>query len=270
LLEVARMKYLIRSAWISLSLAALSLAVPALAQAADGYVTGNVNLRAGPAPDYPLIALIPAGTEVDVQGCTDGWEWCDVIAYGNRGWVAGNFVEYDYQDRPVLLPAYGAQIGIPIVTFVIGSYWDNHYRNRPFYRERSRWYRRPIVRRPPPPPLRHPYRPPSHGSPGHRQPPGPPSRPISHRPLPGPITAPANLRPTPGNRLEPSGHLPGRNEPANRPAGHPMPQPARPMRNVAPPASHRPEQVGGHAVPSGRSPKGKAPAGDKKGDHDKH
>ncbi len=103
-----------------------------------------------------------------MQGCTDGWEWCDVIAYDNRGWVAGNFVEYEYQDRPVLLPAYGAQIGIPIVTFVIGSYWDNHYRNRPFYRERSRWYRRPIVRRPPPPPLRHPYRPPSHGSPGHQ------------------------------------------------------------------------------------------------------
>jgi uncharacterized protein YraI len=264
------MKHLIRSAWVSLSLAALSLAVPALAQAADGYVTGNVNLRAGPAPDYPLIALIPAGTEVDVQGCTDGWEWCDVIAYGNRGWVAGNFVEYDYQDRPVLLPAYGAQIGIPIVTFVIGSYWDNHYRNRPFYRERSRWYRRPIVRRPPPPPLRHPYRPSSHGSPGHRQPPGPPSRPISHRPLPGPITTPANLRPAPGNRREPSSHRPGRSEPASRSAGHPMSQPARPMRNVAPPASHRPEQAGGHAVPSGRSPKGKAPAGDKKGDHDKH
>ncbi len=53
------MPHLLRSAWISLSLASLSLAVPALAHAADGYVTGNVNLRAGPAPDYPLIALIP-------------------------------------------------------------------------------------------------------------------------------------------------------------------------------------------------------------------
>ena len=79
------MKYLTRFILASVSLASLSLAVPALAHAADAYVTGNVNLRAGPDPAYPLIDRIPAGTEVDVQGCTDGWEWCDVIVFGNRG-----------------------------------------------------------------------------------------------------------------------------------------------------------------------------------------
>jgi len=151
------MKRLTRLALASLSLASLSLAFPVLAQEADAYVTGNVNLRAGPDPDYPLIEQIPAGTEISVQGCTDGWEWCDVIVYGNRGWIAGNFIEYEYQDRPVLLPEYGAEIGIPIVTFVIGNYWDHYYRSRPFYRERDRWYSRPIDRRPPPPPMNRPY-----------------------------------------------------------------------------------------------------------------
>jgi uncharacterized protein YraI len=151
------MKRLTRLALASLSLASLSLAFPALAQAADAYVTGNVYLRAGPDPDYPLIDQIPAGTEVSVQGCTDGWEWCDVIVFGDRGWVAGNYIEYEYQDQPVLVPEYGAQIGIPIITFVIGDYWDHYYRSRPFYRERDRWYSRPISRRPPPPPMSHPY-----------------------------------------------------------------------------------------------------------------
>ncbi|MFC5435538.1 SH3 domain-containing protein [Rhodanobacter umsongensis] len=264
------MKRLIRSAWISLSLASVSLAASALAHAADGYVTGNVSLRAGPAPDYPLIALIPAGTEVDVLGCTEAWEWCDVIAYGNRGWIAGNYVEYEYEDRPVLLPVYGARIGIPIVTFVIGNYWDSHYRGRPFYRERSRWYRRPIPRRPPPPPVRHPYRPPPHGSPGHGRPPANPPRPISHRPVPGPITPPPGLRPVPGNRPKPSGARPGRDESANRPAGHTMPRPARPTGSAAVPASHRPEPSAGHVLPAGRPSKGKAKAGDEKGDRDKH
>ncbi|HWX66987.1 MAG TPA: SH3 domain-containing protein [Rhodanobacter sp.] len=150
------MKRLTRFALASLSVA--SLAFPVLAQAqADGYVTGNVNLLAGPDPDYPLIDQIPAGTEVSVQGCTDGWEWCDVIVYGDRGWIAGNYIEYEYQDQPVLLPEYGAQIGIPIVTFVIGNYWDHYYRSRPFYRERDRWYGRPISHRPPPQPMNRPY-----------------------------------------------------------------------------------------------------------------
>ena len=153
------MKRLTRLALASLSLASLSLAFPALAQAADGYVTANVNLRAGPDPSYPLVDQLPAGTEVDVQGCTDGWEWCDVINAndGSRGWIAGNFIQYEYQDQPVLLPEYGAQIGIPIVSFVIGNYWDNYYRGRPFYRDRDDWYRRPMPHRPPPRPVDRPY-----------------------------------------------------------------------------------------------------------------
>ena len=146
------MKRLTRFALASLSLASFSIALPALAQSADGYVTGNVNLRAGPDPSYPLVDQLPAGTAVDVQGCTDGWQWCDVINAndGSRGWIAGNFIQYEYQDQPVLLPTYGAQIGIPIVSFVIGSYWDNYYRGRPFYRDRATWYSRPMPHRPPP------------------------------------------------------------------------------------------------------------------------
>jgi uncharacterized protein YraI len=150
------------------ALAALSLAIPVLAQAQDAYVTDNVDLFAGPDPSYPLVAQIPAGTEVGVQGCTDGWEWCDVIAYGNRGWVAGNFIQYDYQNQPVLLPMYGAQIGIPVVAFVIGDYWGRYYQNRPFYGDRANWYNRPYVRRPPPPPSRYPYRGPVHPMPGYQ------------------------------------------------------------------------------------------------------
>ena len=145
-----------RLVWSAL---ALSLAFPMLAYAADGYVTGNVNLRAGPDPSYPLVDQLPAGTEVNVQGCTDGWEWCDVIndGDGSRGWIAGNFIQYEYQDQPVLLPEYGAEIGIPVVAFSIGAYWDNYYRGRPFYRDRDDWYRRPMPHRPPPRPMDHPY-----------------------------------------------------------------------------------------------------------------
>lgn len=223
------------------ALASLLLAVPSLAQAATGYVTGNVNLRAGPDAGYPLIALLPAGTDVDVQGCTAGWEWCDVIAYNNRGWIAGNYIQYDYRDRYVLLPSYGARIGIPIVSFVIGSYWNNHYRGRPFYKNRSYWYHRPYVRRPPPPPIRHPYvRPYAHsyehrGTPAHRPPalqrqPARPAR--AQRPPPMRQT---QARPAPQHQTS----APARRAASRQPPQQRKSAPAPQRSNKAKPSDHK-------------------------------
>lgn len=134
--------------------AVLLLGTTASAMAYDGFATGNVNLRAGPDIDYPVVTTIPVGAALSIQGCTEGWEWCDVIFADMRGWVAGNYIQYEYNDRPVLLSGYGATIGIPIVSFVITDYWGHYYRNRPFWVERERWYARPYVHRAPPPAFR--------------------------------------------------------------------------------------------------------------------
>jgi uncharacterized protein YraI len=130
-----------RQIWIA---AALLLAASSTVHAQDAYVTVDLNLRSAPDSAYPSITVLPAGTRVSVQGCIDDWLWCDVVAYGDRGWVAGDYIEYVYRDRRVPLVSYGARIGIPIVSFVIGDYWGRHYSHRPFYRDRNRWYKRHI------------------------------------------------------------------------------------------------------------------------------
>ncbi|HEY8682178.1 MAG TPA: SH3 domain-containing protein [Rhodanobacter sp.] len=268
-----------------LSALALSLALPLLAHAADGYVTGNVTMRAGPDPSYPLIDEIPAGTEVDVQGCTEGWEWCDVISYNNRGWVAGNYIQYDYDNQRVLLPSYGAEIGIPIVSFVIGDYWNHYYRDRPFYNQRERWYRRPIMRRPPPPPFRRPYA----GAHGHDDGGHPPSG--SHRGpgYPGYPQPPGHLGPVgPGHALRPvqdrqptqqrDFHPANRPPMSGRPAGRFVPngpeQILRPVQGNRPPPQQRGGNPGGrpgnrpqapaHAQPGNARPR----PPEKKNEHD--
>ena len=119
----------------------LSLFALPSAFGADGYVTGNVNLRAGPDSSYPSVVMLPAGAEVAIQGCVDGWSWCDVAAGNERGWVAGNFLQEEYQGQRVLVPQYGVQIGIPVVSFVFGTYWDDNYRNRSWYGNREHWSR---------------------------------------------------------------------------------------------------------------------------------
>jgi len=95
----------------SRTLLGLSILASASAFAADGYVTGNVYLRAGPDSSYPSVAMLDAGTPVAIEGCVDGWSWCDVDAGGNRGWAAGDFLQDDYRGQRMLVPQYGVQIG---------------------------------------------------------------------------------------------------------------------------------------------------------------
>jgi uncharacterized protein YraI len=127
-----------RHAW--LLLLSLLLAFPAAAQVVRGYASVGLNLRAGPDIGYPVVDLIPGGASLYVHGCTVDWSWCDVSVYDERGWVAGDFIDYPYDNRWVSVYDYGGFIGIPVVTFVIGDYWHAHYRHRHFYRDRDYWY----------------------------------------------------------------------------------------------------------------------------------
>lgn len=122
-----------------IAVAALSLFTSASAFASGGYVRGNVQMYAGPDYGYPGVFMLSAGSPVAIEGCIDGWSWCDVEVGGNRGWVPGGYLQEEYGGQLVLIPSYGVQIGIPIVTFVFGTYWNDYYRNRPWYGQRERW-----------------------------------------------------------------------------------------------------------------------------------
>ena len=115
------------------------LAAASSAFAGQGYLVANVTLRAGPDVAYPSVAGLRAGTPVGIEGCVDGWSWCDVTTGNDRGWVSANYLQEEYQGQRVLVPQYGVQIGIPIVTFVFGSYWDNYYSGRSWYDNRDHW-----------------------------------------------------------------------------------------------------------------------------------
>ena len=121
-------------------------ALPAASYAQQlAYTSKDVKLRAGPSTDYPIVAIVPGGVPLTVEGCLSDYRWCDVVAGPDRGWVfAGNIV-YAYQGVNVPLLTYGAAIGIGILAFNLDSYWDEHYRARPWYPQRFHW----VDRRPP-------------------------------------------------------------------------------------------------------------------------
>ncbi len=122
------------------------MAAPALAEAATrGFATANVNMRSGPSTAYPAVVVIPDGAPLTIHGCLSDTPWCDVSFSYGRGWVAGRYIQALYrQNRVYVEPRYYRDLGVPVITFEVGRYWDRYYRDRDFYRERDRW------RRPPP------------------------------------------------------------------------------------------------------------------------
>ena len=245
-------------------LAAIGLmSLAADAMAAEAYLVDNTDLYAGPDVDYPQITGLSAGMPVSVYGCTDGWQWCDVQANQDRGWVSGEFLQYEYQNQRVILPSYGAQIGIPIVAFALGAYWGEHYRSRPWYGQREDWGHRSFAHRAPPRPAhiqdhdqhhvqdhdqhdRHPPAAVAHGSPDVRHPvindrahapgaavargthPAPPAHVASEHVAPKPQrTAPPNAAHPPGN-VQHANAAPARTaRPAPAPRAKPAPAPKR-------------------------------------------
>jgi uncharacterized protein YraI len=120
-----------------------ALLVPAVAFAQTAYTNRGVNMRAGPNQEFPLVMYIGAGVPVHVNGCIEGYTWCDVTAGRERGWVYADYLSYPYNNQPVTVISGGPYIGFPIVSFSIGPYWDTYYHSRPWYGNRSYWYGRP-------------------------------------------------------------------------------------------------------------------------------
>jgi uncharacterized protein YraI len=124
---------------LKLVFAAAMLLTPTAALAASGIVSAPVGLRAGPGPGFPMVDRIPAGSHVNIHGCLDGKAWCDVSWSDDRGWVSSQYLEYLYRNHYVYLPDYVDEVDVPVVPFVLSSYWSSYYASRPWYHRRDYW-----------------------------------------------------------------------------------------------------------------------------------
>ena len=177
--------------WLWPILIAAAMLAPSSASAQfAAFTTQAANMRAGPDRIFPLVAWLPAGTAVNVVGCTDGWRWCDVIWGFNRGWIFARFLSMPFQNQPTVIFNAGGTLGVPLISFSVGNYWGLYYQNRPWWNNRNYWSTRPPTwNRPPPRP------------PVARPPPRPRPRPPTVQPVP-PIgqVPPPSTRPPGGGR----------------------------------------------------------------------
>ena len=105
----------------------------------NAYVTADVNLRAGPDTDFPVLLLVPAQAAVTIYDCVQDLTWCD-LSYGEeRGWVAAQYVQAFYQDRYMTVQEYVPLVGLPTGPFDIRTYWNSYYRDQAFYAQLDQW-----------------------------------------------------------------------------------------------------------------------------------
>jgi uncharacterized protein YraI len=130
------------------------LALSAAAAAQNAVTTHPADVYAGPDDSYPMVGQLDADAPVQVMGCLDDWSWCDVAFGDNRGWLYAPDLVYDYEGGYVPFYTYAPSLGVPVVQFTIGNYWDRYYHGRPWYGQRDEWEHRELRHRRPegPPP----------------------------------------------------------------------------------------------------------------------
>jgi uncharacterized protein YraI len=232
---------------IAAAAACFGLAAPAAFAQVQAYTSQPVDLFSGPSGDYPVVTEIGPNVPVTVMGCVSDYSWCDVALPDLRGWIYADYLAYPYQGGYVPIEGYGATIGLPVVTFALGAYWDSFYRGRPWYGDREHWAHVP---------------PPHFGG----RPAGPP--PMHGGPQPGmgrpPMPSAGGPRGEPPRMAAPQ--FEGGRPPVSNAARQPGQAPQYGGRPPAPPAAaygHAPGQPGGQRpAPGGEHPQGGHPSGE--------
>lgn len=81
---------------------ALAFSGAAYAQTA-ATATTDLNLRAGPGPNYEIVGLIDAEGAVDVQRCIDTGAWCEVTYDGTNGWAYAEYLTTTVEEQPAVV-----------------------------------------------------------------------------------------------------------------------------------------------------------------------
>jgi uncharacterized protein YraI len=132
-----------------LSLLALTCAASMpVAAAQDAITTSSVNVRAGPSGSMPTVTWLLGRTTVSVVGCLPNWSWCDVIAGRDRGWIYSRYLSVPFNGTAVTILNGGPNLGLPVVEFAVGPYWDAHHQRKAWFGQKASWEQRWAQQRP--------------------------------------------------------------------------------------------------------------------------
>ncbi len=109
------MKNMFKTAGLALATATL-LTGTALAQVAVQSTT-DLNVRAGPGPQYQVVGVIPAGGEASVAGCTSTGKWCNVSVGSVQGWAYADYLTASVEGQAMVVTKLPQGQAVPVVEY---------------------------------------------------------------------------------------------------------------------------------------------------------
>ncbi|UCI10695.1 DUF1236 domain-containing protein [Mesorhizobium sp. B1-1-8] len=75
----------------------------------------NLNVRAGPGSQYPVIGVLRAGQTATLNGCLQNSKWCTIAEAGGQGWIDSDYVTAEFGGNRMVLTERPADSGIAVV-----------------------------------------------------------------------------------------------------------------------------------------------------------
>jgi uncharacterized protein YraI len=82
----------------------------------------DLNVRAGPGPQYPVIGVLAAGQSATLNGCMENSKWCTIAEAGGQGWVYSDYVTADFGGSRVVLTQRRSSVAVVSPPEDIGNY----------------------------------------------------------------------------------------------------------------------------------------------------
>lgn len=85
--------------------------------AMNATVLTDLNVRAGPGPQYPVVTVLKGGSTAVLDGCVAGSNWCRVDVGDVSGWAYGSYLTTDLGGSTVVISERHADLAIPVVSY---------------------------------------------------------------------------------------------------------------------------------------------------------
>lgn len=101
----------------ALTAGAMLAAIPSAYAEMSATTLTDLNVRAGPGPQYPAVGVATRGSAAVLDGCMEGSNWCRIDVNGLRGWAYARYLATDMGGTTAVIQERRTELSVPTVTY---------------------------------------------------------------------------------------------------------------------------------------------------------